>query len=86
MVVSDAADFTALDEYNYFYFFSPFPDNVMSAVIGNISASLSRKPRKSIIIYFNPEYHDAVVTGSPFVKVQEFHHHGLGYYVYSNRP
>ena len=25
MIVSDAADFTDLDGYNYFYFFSPFP-------------------------------------------------------------
>lgn len=85
MVTADAADFTDLDGYNYFYFFSPFPGNVMGAVIGNIAASLARSPRKATVIYFNPEYHEAVVTGSPFVKVNEFHHHELGYYIYSNR-
>jgi hypothetical protein len=57
----------------------------MGAVIGNIAASLARSPRKATVIYFNPEYHEAVVTGSPFVKVNEFHHHELGYYIYSNR-
>jgi hypothetical protein len=83
MTVSDAADFTDLDEYNYFYFFSPFPRSVMAAVIQNICSSMKANPRKTVIIYFNPECHDAVVTGSPFVKVMEFHHHELGYYVYS---
>jgi SAM-dependent methyltransferase len=85
MRVSDAADFTDLDEYNYFYFFSPFPCSVMSTVIQNICSSLIASPRKAAIIYFNPECHDAVVSDSPFVKVMEFHHHELDYYVYSNK-
>jgi SAM-dependent methyltransferase len=84
MAVCDAADFIDLDDYNYFYFFSPFPGNVMAAVIGNIAASLARAPRKATIIYFNPEYHEAVVTGSPFVKVDELHHHEHAYYIYTN--
>jgi SAM-dependent methyltransferase len=86
MKVCDAASFIDLDDYNYFYFFSPFPSTVMSAVIRNICASLSNNPRKASIIYFNPEYHDAVVTESPFVKINEFNHHELSYYIYSNRP
>jgi 16S rRNA G966 N2-methylase RsmD len=86
MTVGDAAEFTDLDDYNYFYFFSPFPSAVMSAVIKNISASLINKPRKAVIIYFNPEYHDSVVTNSPFIKINEFNHHELSYYIYSNRP
>ena len=84
MFACDAADFTDLDLYNYFYFFCPFPCNVMSAVIRNIGTSLIRTPRKATIIYYNPECHDAVVTDSPFVKVNEFHHHELGFYIYSN--
>jgi hypothetical protein len=84
MTVSDAADFSELDGYNFFYFFSPFPRSVMGAVIRNISFSLKTRPRKAVIIYFNPECHDAVVNDSPFVKVMEFRHHELGYYVYSN--
>lgn len=86
MYACDAADFTDLDGYNYFYFFSPFPSAVMSAVIRNICASLANRPRKATIIYFNPECHDAVVTDSPFVKTDEFNHHELRYYLYSNRP
>ncbi len=84
MTVSDAAVFTDLDHYNYFYFFSPFPYPVMQAVMGNIKASLLSRPRKATIIYFNPECHAAVVADSPFVKVREFHHHELGFYIYAN--
>jgi hypothetical protein len=86
MYVCDAADFVDLDAFNYFYFFSPFPSPVMGAVIRNISSSLSHYPRKATIIYFNPECHDAVVSDSPFVKITEFSHHELRYYIYSNRP
>jgi len=85
MKVCDAADFIDLDDYNYFYFFSPFPSAVMSAVMKNICASLANNPRKATIIYFNPECHDAVVTDSPFVKTNEFNHHELKFYIYSNR-
>lgn len=80
----DATGFTALDDYTYFYFFNPFPCPVMQSVIENIEKSLARKPRKVTIIYLNPECHDVVVAGTPFVKQQEFDHPSLRYYVYSN--
>jgi SAM-dependent methyltransferase len=86
MIVADAAEVTEVDAYNYFYFFNPFPAAVMTTVIKNISLSLARKPRKAVIIYFNPEFHHAVISGSPFVKTREFNHHQLSYFLYSNRP
>jgi hypothetical protein len=84
MVVCDAAEFTDLDGYNYFYFFSPFPGNIMRAVIKNIEDSLARTPRKAVIIYFNPEYHNDVIADSSFAKIDEFDHHRLKFYIYSN--
>lgn len=88
MVVSDAAEFTDLDGYTYFYFYSPFPRPVMDAVLHNIQASLLKKPRPVHLIYCNPEFHDSVVTDSPFRKTGEFHHRQLNLpiYVYSNQP
>jgi len=80
----DAAAFTDLDGFNFFYFFSPFPSNVMQAVIKNIADSITRTPRKVTIIYLNPECHEAVVSGSPFIKVKEFDHPTLSFYIYSN--
>jgi 16S rRNA G966 N2-methylase RsmD len=84
MIVDDAVNLTDLEAYNYFYFFNPFPAAVMIAVIKNIANSLTRKPRKAVIIYLNPEFHESVVTDSPFVKVDELHHHPLKYFIYSN--
>jgi len=88
MVVSDAADFTDLDEYTYFYFYSPFPRSVMAAVMHNIQSSLLKKPRGVYLIYCNPEFHDLVEKESPFCKTAEFHHRQLRLpiYVYSNSP
>lgn len=84
MIVSDAAEFTDLVEYNFFYFFSPFPGNIMRTVIKNIESSLVKTPRKVTIIYYNPEYHNDVITNSPFIKIKEFNHNKLSYYIYSN--
>jgi SAM-dependent methyltransferase len=84
MVVCDAVEFTDLEEYNYFYFFNPFPGNIMRVVIENIESSLKKKPRKVTIIYFNPEHHDTVITDSLFAKIDEFDHYRLRYFIYSN--
>jgi SAM-dependent methyltransferase len=88
MVVCDAADFTDLDEYNYFYFYNPFPRSVMAAAVQNIQSSLLKKPRCAHLIYCNPEFHDIVIANTPFRKTEEFYHHQLHHpiYIYSNKP
>ncbi len=88
MTVSDAADFTDLDAYNYFYFYSPFPRSVMVDVIHNIESSLQKKPRPLRLIYCNPEFHDLIEKDSGFHKTAEFYHHQLHHliYVYSRTP
>lgn len=86
MVAGDAADFTELEEYTYFYFYSPFPRSVMGAVLNNIRTSLRKSPRCVHIIYCNPEFHDLLDTASPFCRTGEYYHRQLRLpiYVYSN--
>jgi SAM-dependent methyltransferase len=80
---SDARQFTALEEYDHFYFFNPFPHEVFESVMMNITASLSRKPRKTTIIYRNPECHDIVVATELFEKVAELRFgRNFPYYIY----
>ena len=88
MVVSNAAAFTDLDGYNYFYFYSPFPRNVMAAVMHNIQVSLLNRPRRIQLIYCNPEFHDCVENNSSLHKTGEFYHQQLRLpiYLYSNKP
>ena len=68
----DAAEFTALDDYTYIYFFNPFPSTVMEAVMRNVMQSLQSRPRKLTIIYKNPVCHDTVLKTGVFVKMAEF--------------
>jgi SAM-dependent methyltransferase len=70
IVACDAADFTDLDLYSYFYMYNPFPEIVMKSVLQHIEESLKRHPRKATLIYKNPIY-DALVLDAGFRKVSE---------------
>jgi SAM-dependent methyltransferase len=80
----DAADFTQLDEYNYFYFFDPFPCVVMKEVLNNIERSIIRHPRKVTIIYLNPSCHDLIEASDFFKKTGEPAHFEHKCFIYSN--
>lgn len=84
IVCGDAKEFVELDEYNYFYFYNPFPCPVMLEVVENISRSLTRSPRKGTIIYLNPWCHDQIIEHGVFRKVEEFKHYAHVFFIYSN--
>ena len=81
---SDAADFRQLDEYNYFYFFDPFPCIVMKDVLSNIEKSARARPRKVTIIYLNPFCHDLIESSDIFRKKGELPHFEHKCFIYSN--
>jgi SAM-dependent methyltransferase len=80
----DAADFTQLEEYNYFYFFDPFPCVVMKDVLGNIEKSIAAHPRKVTLIYLNPFCHDLLEASDLFNKTGELAHFEHKCFIYSN--
>ena len=80
----DAAAFKQLHEYNYFYFFDPFPCVVMQDVLSNIEKSISEHPRKVTIIYLNPSCHDVIESSSIFSKTKEMPHFEHKCFIYSN--
>ena len=80
----DAAAFGPLEEYNYFYFFDPFPCIVMRDVLENIERSVAAHPRKVTLIYLNPFCHDLVESRAVFKKVQELPHFQHDCFIYSN--
>lgn len=51
-----------LDRVTHVYMFNPFPEPVMSVVMGNLGRSLMRAPRRLMIIYMLPICHRAVVA------------------------
>lgn len=80
----DAAEFTSLEQYNYFYFFDPFPDNVMEDVVNNLQRSVQDCPRKVTIIYLNPSCHHLFDQSAIFHKVEELTHFEHKCFIYSN--
>jgi len=72
----DAAEFTELDLYTYFYMYNPFPELVLRSVLNNVVSSLGRRRRKVTLIYKNPFFHELIV-GSGFRSVAETRRNGL---------
>lgn len=66
---SDASDFKDLNAYNYFYFFNPFPGNIMANVMANIEESNITHPRNITIIYYVPLYEEEILKSGKFKKV-----------------
>ena len=58
-----------IDEAQLFYFYNPFPREVFDEVFRLIENSLiTNKPRKAILIYFNPVFDDIVSKSKVFYK------------------
>lgn len=85
IVCCDATDFTEIDEYNYMYFFNPFPCTIMSTVMSNLIDSLARKPRKITVIYLNPICHEVILRENIFSLIKEYKHHDHSFFVYNNK-
>ncbi len=69
IIQGDATLYTDYDRYNYFYLYNPFNENIMTAFLENLKASVARSPRKIHIIYYNPLHHDLLIKmGMRFEK------------------
>lgn len=56
VILGDAADFEPPDEPLVCYFYNPFDETVMREVVGKLERSLSKTPRKILIIYLEPAH------------------------------
>lgn len=63
LYICDARDFDGYDNYNYLFFYNPFPRTVMKVIKEHILESLRRFPRKMTIIYENPVDRDLFENG-----------------------
>lgn len=82
----NAVKFEKYSEYNFFYFYNPFPSDVMVNVIKNIYDSTLRSVNEIIIIYNNPTCHNEIVCNTNFIKIKEYPDEwGNKIFIYSNR-
>lgn len=84
IVCSDASKFYRLNDFNFFYFFDPFPAVVMRDVIRNIEDSIRLKPRNVTVIYLNPFCHNLFEESELFKKTEEIPHFEHKCFVYKN--
>jgi 16S rRNA A1518/A1519 N6-dimethyltransferase RsmA/KsgA/DIM1 with predicted DNA glycosylase/AP lyase activity len=68
----DASEFNMFDQYNYFYFFNPFNSSTMQIVLENLIESINSKPRKIILIYYHPVFHQDIINTKIFFKIQGY--------------
>jgi hypothetical protein len=82
----NARQFKKYSEFNIFYFYNPFPAEIMKDVIINIINSSSHTDKEIIVIYNNPTCHSEVVSYTNFNKLYEYPDEwGNKIFVYSNR-
>ncbi len=87
IICKDAAEFTDLDDFNYFYFFNPFPAVVMDQVVENILESANRTKRQVVLIYFTPRQTEAAKKHLHLVMSMMSGRTGHNIYeVYSSNP
>jgi len=64
----NAVDHQIEDDTNVFFFFNPFDEVVILAVVKNILLSLKRNPREIYVIYVNP-VHEEIFLSAGFEQV-----------------
>ena len=68
----NAALLEEIDEYDIFYFYSPFAGKTFKQTIGQIERSYVRKPRKIRILYTNPRCHFSGIESGIFRLDKQF--------------
>ncbi len=86
VIVGDAAAFKSFDEYNFVYFYNPFPASVMTKVISSLQGSFLDNPRELVIVYNNATCHEIVIREGIFELVAVLPDEwGNGISIYTNR-
>ncbi len=67
VINNDAFYFEIPDDVDCIFFFNPFDEIIMSAVVNNIFTSLQNKPRRISILYVNP-LHKALFLKAGFTE------------------
>lgn len=63
-VFEDATKYSIPSNASVFYFFNPFGEDIMQAVINNIKESVKQHPRKIYCLYLNPKYKEVFEKNS----------------------
>lgn len=76
IIHANAVDYNIEYDTNVFFFFNPFNETVMLAVVKNILQSLAQSPREVYVVYINP-VHQEIFMSAGFEQI--FHYEKLKY-------
>jgi SAM-dependent methyltransferase len=65
-ICSNALTFDKYEDYNVFYFYNPFPEEIFAGVVEKIKESYKKQPRKITCIYMNPICDDVIKNSGIF--------------------
>ena len=87
VICADAGLYDGYDNYNFFYIYNSFPKQVIREVVGKITESIDRKPRKVIILYLYPEFPREIVRDRRFMLIKKGTKYEIrkGMHIYVNR-
>ena len=68
VIHANAVDYSIEKDTNVFFFFNPFDEVVMLAVVKNILASLKKNPREAYVVYLNP-IHEEIFMSAGFDQI-----------------
>ena len=80
----DAAQYVVQPDENFFFFYNPFDNTVLSRVLDNIGESLRSHPRRILIVYYNPLWNDVMAARPGLRLVRELHFWGFQFNVIEN--
>jgi SAM-dependent methyltransferase len=66
-ICGDAREFDFPAEPIVLYLFNPVPESGLARVIGNLERSLTANPRRTFVLYHNPE-HEEILARSPKLR------------------
>jgi 16S rRNA G966 N2-methylase RsmD len=84
VIHADVGEYQYRDDEDVFYLFNPFDDVVLLKVMKNISASLKRRNRKILIIYFNALHKNIIENSQFFAKLGEYKNLGQEFLIYTS--
>jgi SAM-dependent methyltransferase len=70
VVTADATEYVVPDDVTHIYLFNSFGGEILRTVMGNIRASLARRPRRVRLYYSNPLFEEAILEGGAFRRVR----------------
>jgi SAM-dependent methyltransferase len=85
VIEADVTAYAIQPDETVFFMFNPFDETILGRVLDNLAASLQARPRRMLIIYYNPRGAQLIESRREFARLREVDFWGYHFRVYANR-